>query len=122
MGVQFGGTRPGGCVASAQRDDQRNAAAAHRGDDRRFPCADARLAEREPAVAVAGGNVHAVIVKVSFNDTDLAANAHALINTLKKMKPSTAKGAYIKKVTMHASMSPGIPIDISHLEVVESEV
>jgi large subunit ribosomal protein L1 len=67
----------------------------------------------------AGGNVHAVIGKVSFNDNDLAANAHALINTLKKMKPATAKGAYIKNVTIHASMSPGIKIDVSHLEVVE---
>src|SRR4051812_44159014 len=65
----------------------------------------------------AGGNVHAVIGKVSFADTDLAANAHALINTLKKMKPATAKGSYIKKVTIHSSMSPGIPIDMSHMDM-----
>jgi large subunit ribosomal protein L1 len=69
----------------------------------------------------AGGNVHAVIGKLSFNDTDLSANAHALINTLKKMKPATAKGSYIKKVTIHSSMSPGIPIDTTHLDVVEEE-
>ena len=69
----------------------------------------------------AGGNVHAVIGKVSFSDTDLSANAHALINTLKKMKPPTAKGSYIKKVTIHSSMSPGIPIDTTHLDVVEEE-
>ena len=65
----------------------------------------------------AGGNIHAVIGKLSFADTDLAANAHALINTLKKMKPATAKGVYIKKVTIHSSMSPGIPIDMSHLDM-----
>jgi large subunit ribosomal protein L1 len=69
----------------------------------------------------AGGNIHAIIGKVSFTDTDLAANAHALIETLRKMKPVTAKGTYIKKITIHASMSPGIPIDISHLNAHEEE-
>jgi len=69
----------------------------------------------------AGGNIHAIIGKVSFADSDLAANAHALINTLRKMKPVTAKGSYIKKVTVHSSMSPGIQIDTTHLDVVEEE-
>jgi large subunit ribosomal protein L1 len=69
----------------------------------------------------AGGNIHAVIGKLSFADGDLSANAHALINTLKKMKPATAKGTYIKKVTIHSSMSPGIPIDTTHLDVHEEE-
>ena len=58
---------------------------------------------------------------MSFSDQDLAANAQALINTLRKMKPVTAKGTYIKKVTIHSSMSPGIPIDTTHMEVVEEE-
>jgi large subunit ribosomal protein L1 len=69
----------------------------------------------------AGGNVHAVIGKLSFADGDLAANAHALVNTLRKMKPVTAKGTYIKKVTLHSSMSPGIQIDTTHLDVREEE-
>jgi len=69
----------------------------------------------------AGGNVHAVIGKSSFDDHDLAANAHALINTLKKMRPVAAKGSYIKKVTIHSSMGPGIPIDTTHLDVHEEE-
>src|ERR1035437_3729630 len=69
----------------------------------------------------AGGNIHAVIGKLSFTDHDLAANAHALINTLKKMKPAAAKGSYIKKDTAHSSMSPGVPIDITHLNVHEEE-
>ena len=68
-----------------------------------------------------GGNIHAVIGKISFSDHDLAVNAHALINTLKKMKPATAKGSYIKKVTIHSSMSPGIPIDTTHLDVHDEE-
>lgn len=69
----------------------------------------------------AGGNIHAIIGKLSFADGDLAANAHALINTLKKMKPAAAKGVYIKKVTIHSSMSPGVPIDTSHLDIQEEE-
>src|SRR6185369_8905870 len=48
----------------------------------------------------AGGNIHAMIGKVSFAENDLAANAHALIETLRKIKPATAKGTYIKKVTI----------------------
>src|SRR3954470_4360396 len=69
----------------------------------------------------AGGNIHAMIGKISFADADLAANATALIETLRKMKPVTAKGHYIKKVTVHSSMSPGIPIDISHLNAREEK-
>jgi large subunit ribosomal protein L1 len=69
----------------------------------------------------AGGNIHAIIGKVSFSNGDLSANATALIETLRKMKPVTAKGTYIKKITIHASMSPGIPIDISHLNAHEEE-
>ncbi len=67
----------------------------------------------------AGGNIHAVIGKISFSDQDLAANAHALINTLRKMKPVTAKGVYLKGVTLHSSMSPGVPVDAAQLEPVE---
>jgi large subunit ribosomal protein L1 len=69
----------------------------------------------------AGGNVHAVIGKSSFSDGDLTANANALVNTLKKMRPTTAKGTYIKKITIHSSMGPGIPIDTSKIEVPEEE-
>jgi large subunit ribosomal protein L1 len=67
----------------------------------------------------AGGNIHAVIGKSSFSDADLIANALALVATLRKMKPVTAKGTYIKKVTLHGAMSPAVPIDTAHLEVKE---
>jgi large subunit ribosomal protein L1 len=65
----------------------------------------------------AGGNIHVAIGKVSFAEGDIAANAHAFINTIRKMKPPTAKGTYIKKVTLHNSMSPGVQIDTQHLNV-----
>jgi len=68
-----------------------------------------------------GGNIHAAVGKLSFPETDLAANIHAFINVLRKMKPATAKGTYIKKVTIHSSMSPGIQIDTQHLNLVEEE-
>lgn len=67
----------------------------------------------------AGGNIHAVIGKTSFADSDLTANATSLIETLRKMKPVAAKGQYIKKITVHSSMSPGIQIDTSSLETRE---
>ena len=67
----------------------------------------------------AGGNIHAVIGKMSFADADLTANAMALIQKLRTMKPVTAKGTFIKKVTLHGAMSPAVPIDTAHLEVKE---
>jgi large subunit ribosomal protein L1 len=69
----------------------------------------------------AGGNIHVPVGKLSFSEHDLAANAHAMIEQLRKMKPPTAKGVYIKKITVHSSMSPGIQIDVAHLNVVEEE-
>ncbi|MGC8623839.1 MAG: 50S ribosomal protein L1 [Phycisphaerae bacterium] len=66
-----------------------------------------------------GGNVHAVVGKLSFAENDLAANIHAFINTIRRLKPPTSKGQYIKKVTVHSSMSPGVPINTSNLDVIE---
>lgn len=69
----------------------------------------------------AGGNVHAAIGKVSFSDADIAANAKAMIETLKRMKPANAKGQYFKKVTIHGSMSPGVQVDVNTLGVADKE-
>jgi large subunit ribosomal protein L1 len=63
-----------------------------------------------------GGNIHAGIGKVSFSDADLYANAVAFIDTLKRLKPAAVKGTYIKKITVHSSMSPGIDIDTQNLQ------
>ena len=68
-----------------------------------------------------GGNVHVGIGKVSFDAHDLAANAKAMIDTLRKLKPATAKGHYIKRVTVHASMSPGIQVDTAAMNIVEEK-
>lgn len=57
------------------------------------------------------GIIHASIGRVSFEPTKIAENAQELINTLIRMKPSTAKGIYVKGVSMASSMSPGLAID-----------
>ncbi|MCL2647765.1 MAG: 50S ribosomal protein L1 [Phycisphaerales bacterium] len=68
-----------------------------------------------------GGNIHAVVGKLSFADNDLAANASALIDVLRKMKPAASKGTYIKKITVHSSMSPGIGVDTTNLGAREEQ-
>lgn len=57
------------------------------------------------------GIVHANIGKVSFSSDMIKENAEELINTLVKMKPSAAKGTYIKSIYMSSTMGPGIAID-----------
>ncbi|MDI9340368.1 MAG: 50S ribosomal protein L1 [Sediminibacterium sp.] len=57
------------------------------------------------------GIIHAGIGKVSFDAAKLAENATELLNTVIKLKPSSAKGTYVKSVTLSSTMSPGIIID-----------
>ncbi len=57
------------------------------------------------------GIVHASIGRVSFTPEKIAANGQELINTIIKLKPSTAKGIYLKGVSLASSMSPGITVD-----------
>ena len=60
----------------------------------------------------AGGNVHAVVGKQSFDVKKLTENIEAFVDHIKKMKPSSAKGAYIKKMSLSATMSPGVNVSI----------
>jgi large subunit ribosomal protein L1 len=57
------------------------------------------------------GIVHAGIGKTSFGGEQIRDNANEIIQTLIKMKPSAAKGTYIKSIYLSATMSPGIQID-----------
>ncbi|MCB9314274.1 MAG: 50S ribosomal protein L1 [Saprospiraceae bacterium] len=57
------------------------------------------------------GIIHSTVGRVSFAPQQLLDNANELLSTLVKMKPSTAKGTYIKSVTVASTMSPGIKID-----------
>jgi large subunit ribosomal protein L1 len=57
------------------------------------------------------GIVHAGIGKVSFDANKIAENAGELMQTIMKLKPSSAKGTYVKSVTLSSTMSPGVAID-----------
>lgn len=57
------------------------------------------------------GIIHASIGKVSFDANKITENAQELIQTVVKLKPSSAKGTYVKSVTMSSTMSPGVTID-----------
>jgi large subunit ribosomal protein L1 len=57
------------------------------------------------------GIIHASIGRVSFSADKIAENSQELINALLKLKPSSAKGTYLKGVSMASTMSPGILID-----------
>jgi len=57
------------------------------------------------------GIIHAAVGKVSFDANKIAENASELLQTIVKLKPSSAKGTYVKSVTMSSTMSPGVAID-----------
>jgi large subunit ribosomal protein L1 len=57
------------------------------------------------------GIVHSSIGRISFTPEQIKQNAEEFISTLVKMKPSTAKGTYMKSISMASTMSPGINID-----------
>jgi large subunit ribosomal protein L1 len=57
------------------------------------------------------GIVHAPIGKASFSADKLVGNAHELLTTLMKLKPTAAKGTYVKSIYMSSTMSPSISID-----------
>ena len=64
------------------------------------------------------GNVHVRVGKASFDAEALRANFGAVYDELMKAKPSSAKGRYIRKVTLSSTMGPGVPLDPARLDVV----
>ena len=63
------------------------------------------------------GIIHCPIGSISFEPAALKQNLEALLNDLKKMKPSAAKGVYMKKVTVSSTMGPGLMVDQASLEL-----
>ncbi len=57
------------------------------------------------------GVIHSPVGKVSFDEAKLAENTKVLINAVMKAKPTTAKGRYLKKINLAATMSPGVLLD-----------
>jgi len=63
-----------------------------------------------------GGIIHATIGKGSFEVAALSENLSALIAALKKGKPTSAKGTYLKKLSLSSTMGPGVTVDLATVE------
>ena len=63
------------------------------------------------------GIIHCVIGKVSFDSDSLIENLHTLLTDLVKIKPSSAKGAYLEKLSLSTTMGPGLLIDQTSLSI-----
>lgn len=59
------------------------------------------------------GIIHAPVGKISFETGDLIENIDSLVDVLKKLKPSSSKGTYFKKMTVSSTMGPGVKVDVS---------
>jgi len=57
------------------------------------------------------GIIHSAVGKIGFSEEQLIENASVLLDTIQKLKPSSAKGTYVKSVHLSSTMSPGIRID-----------
>jgi len=64
------------------------------------------------------GIIHAPVGKTSFASDALAANTHALVDSIVKAKPAAAKGKYLKSVTLSSTMGPGVRIDTANIDTV----
>ena len=62
------------------------------------------------------GIVHTSIGKVSFSEDKIADNAREFMTTIMKLKPTSAKGIYVKSVYLSSTMSPGIKIDTRSID------
>lgn len=63
------------------------------------------------------GIIHAGVGKIDFSADAIRGNIEALIADLKKLKPSSSKGIYMKKVTLSSTMGPGLVIDLTTLDL-----
>lgn len=61
----------------------------------------------------AGGNVHAVVGKLSFPDEDLKENIVAFVDHIRRMRPAAARGQYIKRVCISGTMTPSVTVQAS---------
>jgi large subunit ribosomal protein L1 len=60
----------------------------------------------------AGGNIHSVVGKVSFDNQKLIDNINAMVAQIRKMKPATSKGAFFKKIVIKATMTPAVQLNV----------
>ena len=65
------------------------------------------------------GNVHVPIGKVSFDTTALLTNLRAVLDEIQRAKPASAKGRYLRKISLSPTMGPSVRIDTNRLKVVD---
>jgi large subunit ribosomal protein L1 len=68
------------------------------------------------------GNVHVPLGKVSFEPVALLANLRAVIDEVHRAKPASAKGRYIRRITLSSTMGPGINVDANRIRATEEEL
>jgi large subunit ribosomal protein L1 len=61
------------------------------------------------------GNIHVPLGKASFEPADLETNFRAVLDELQRAKPASAKGRYLRKITVSSTMGPGVRIDVNRL-------
>jgi len=64
------------------------------------------------------GIIHAAIGQVGFDAAAIRQNVETLVADLKKLKPATSKGVYIKKITLSSTMGPGLTVDVNNVSKV----
>ncbi len=64
-----------------------------------------------------GGIIHGGIGRVTFDVTEIKENLEALLNDLKKAKPASAKGIFLKKISLSSTMGPSVVVDMASLDV-----
>ena len=62
------------------------------------------------------GNVHVRLGRAGFDQEQLEANFRAVLDEIQRAKPASAKGRYIKKITVSATMGPGVRVDVNRLK------
>lgn len=62
------------------------------------------------------GIIHCTVGKINFSAADIKANVKALVAALQKLKPTGAKGVYVKKITLSSTMGPGLTVEASSIE------
>jgi large subunit ribosomal protein L1 len=62
-----------------------------------------------------GGIIHAAIGQLVFSEEAVRQNVETLIADLKRLKPATSKGVYVKKITLSSTMGPGLIVDVSNV-------
>ncbi len=61
------------------------------------------------------GNIHVPLGKASFEPADLETNFRAVLDELQRAKPASAKGRYLRKITVSSTMGPGVHVDVNRL-------